>query len=630
MDSTAERMAEIDRGKLEQTLFYLTKDPLPYRKVNYTLPGHEKSTLDEADDFLVGELEGYGYRVEREACQVQASRRDRSKPKNRQYAPPDPADPWHTAYNLYAKKEGTAFPDEVIVAVSHKDSQSWVASPGAYDNAAGTAATLEIARVLSGYACQRSIWFVFCNEEHVPWTSVTAAENAAQAGTNIIAVLNIDSLGGKSAEDVEDGVRANVTRYTTPEGERIADLMAELNDRYKLGLRQRKFESKTPGDDDGSFIKAGFPAAVLCVGSYPYADPNYHAEDDSFENVDLPNVEMAAQISLAALVHLDMHGPPQARSCGAAAADIEGLRSFLSQVDQEELERNLFYLAKDPLPYRKANYTVPGHEKNTLDETDDFILGKLQSWGYDTDKEPAKAQAFRRDRSKRKSSQFSKPDPSDPWYDVWDVYGKKTGTARPDEIIMVLAHKDSMSWIDSPGAYDNGTGTITAMEVARVLREYESKRSIWFMFCNEEHRPWTSITAARNAADAGLNLIAVLNLDAIGGKSAEDVEDGVRSHVTRHTTPQGERIADLMTELNEKYGIGLRTGKYESQTPGDDDGSFIKAGFPAAVACIGSYPYADPNYHAEGDTPENVDLPNVRMATQLCLATVLHLDREGC
>ena len=210
------------------------------------------------------------------------------------------------------------------------------------------------------------------------------------------------------------------------------------------------------------------------------------------------------------------------------------------------------------------------------------------------------------------------------------MYAKKAGAALPDEIIMILAHKDSMSWIDSPGAYDNGTGTITAMEAARVLRDYESRRSIWFMFCNEEHRPWTSITAARNAAGARLNLIAVLNLDAIGGKSAEDVEDGVKSHVTRHTTPEGERIADLMAELNEKLGIGLTHRKYELKSPGDDDGSFIKAGFPAAVACIGSYPYADPNYHAEGDTPENVDLPNVRMSAQLVLAAVLHLDIRGC
>ena len=47
---------------------------------------------------------------------------------------------------------------------------------------------------------------------------------------------------------------------------------------------------------------------------------------------------------------------------------------------------------------------------------------------------------------------------------------------------------------------------------------------------------------------------------------------------------------------------------------------------PCAVLNIGSFPYADPNYHTPGDIPECVDLGNVRLSTQLCLATVLHLD----
>ncbi len=55
----------------------------------------------------------------------------------------------------------------------------------------------------------------------------------------------------------------------------------------------------------------------------------------------------------------------------------------------------------------------------------------------------------------------------------------------------------------------------------------------------------------------------------------------------------------------------------------------IHAGFPAAVANIGSYPYADPNYHLESDRPEGVDLPNVRMAVQATLAAVVRIDQQG-
>jgi hypothetical protein len=298
-------MARLDVDRIRDRIFHLAQDPLPFRKVNYTLPGHSKHTLDEADDFIQAELESFGYTVAKEGVPVQAFRCDASKPKSAQYSPPDPSDPWHTAYNLYAQKTGREMPEEIIVVISHKDSQSWVDSPGANDNAVGTAANLEIARVLAGYESRRSIWFITCNEEHVPWTSATAAHNARARGDNIIAVFNLDSLGRKSQEDHDARVMANVTLYTTPEGERLADLMASVNEEYALGLQQRKHQRQAPGDDDGSFVKAGYGAAIMNLGSYPYADPEYHTEEDKPARVDLPNVLLTTRASLAAMVKVD-------------------------------------------------------------------------------------------------------------------------------------------------------------------------------------------------------------------------------------------------------------------------------------------------------------------------------------
>ena len=304
-DRIPDLMQQLDVDRIRGTLHHLAEDPLPFRKANYALPGHDRSTLDEADDFIQEMLEASGYAVEKEGVAVQAYRCDETKPKSSQYSPPQPEDPWYTAYNLYAKKVGETAPDEIIVVISHKDSQSWVDSPGANDNAVGTATNLEIARVLAGYPNRRSLWFVYCNEEHTPWTSVTAAQNARERGDNIIAVFNLDSLGRKSDEDHAARITANVTLFTTPEGERLADLMAEVNDRYEIGLQQRKHQRTAPGDDDGSFVKAGYGAAIMNVGSYPYADPQYHAEGDTPGRVDLENVLLTARASLAAIVSVD-------------------------------------------------------------------------------------------------------------------------------------------------------------------------------------------------------------------------------------------------------------------------------------------------------------------------------------
>jgi len=262
----ASLIQQIDADRLRAHIHYLAADPLPYRKLDYTLPGHERSTLDEADAYIQGQLESFGYAVEREAVQVQAFRCDANKPKAHQYSKPEPEDPWYTAHNLYARHAGTDRAGEAIVICSHKDSPSWADSPGAYDNAVGTAANLEMARGLATEELPVSLWHLFCNEEHTPWTSVTG--------------------------------------YTTPEGKRLADLMAVVNADYGIGLIQRSFKRESPGDDDGSFVNAGYPAAVINVGSLPYGDPHYHAEGDTAAHVDVENVRMSTQAVLAAALTL--------------------------------------------------------------------------------------------------------------------------------------------------------------------------------------------------------------------------------------------------------------------------------------------------------------------------------------
>jgi len=304
--------------------------------------------------------------------------------------------------------------------------------------------------------------------------------------------------------------------------------------------------------------------------------------------------------------------------------------SFIKRVDKHRMSEDLFYLAKHPLPCRTLNVTLPGHDKCTLYEADDYIAGKLSSWRYAVEREAVRVQAFRRDASKPLAHQYSRPEPSDPGYDAYNVYARKIGSAFPKEVIVVIAHKDSQSWLNpGPGAGDNAAGAVGAMEIARILSDCESRRSLWFVFCNEEHTPWTSRTAAQNLADSDMDVVAVLNIDSIGSKSQADRDAGRMVNVTRYTTPEGEALAHRIATLNERYGIGLVQSKYDNGRPANDDGSFITAGIPAAVHNSGSAPNANPYYHTQDDTPETVDMENVRLAVQLSLAAVVHLDING-
>ncbi len=304
------------------------------------------------------------------------------------------------------------------------------------------------------------------------------------------------------------------------------------------------------------------------------------------------------------------------------------IQSFIDKVEQERMTQDLLYLCSSPLTFRKLNYTRPGAEKCSLYEADDYITAQLEAAGYITESEGVKVQAFRCDASKPKSSQYSIPHADDPWYTAYNLYARKTGADVPDETIVICSHKDSQSWVDSPGAYDNVVGTIANIEIARLLAEYNSRRNLCFLFCNEEHIPWTSATAAQNAAERGENIVAVFNIDSIGGKSAEAVTAGRKTNYTLYTTPEGKVLADLQTRVIEEYGIPLEQHLYERQAPGDDDGSFVKAGFSAAIANLGSYPYANPDYHAETDTADRVDMENVALATQAILAAIMQVDAQ--
>lgn len=303
----ASLISKINQKRLEQDLFYLAQVPLPCRCLNYTLPGNSQSTLEQADDYIVAQLKAAAWPCEREAVPVQAFVSDLSVPHG--FRKPNPDEPWLTAHNLYFRKPGAIYPDEWIVLCAHKDSQSWLGCvPGAYDNAVGVSGLLEIARNLAEYPSQRSILLIFCNEEHWPWTSVSAAARLAQASETIMALINLDGIGGKSKADIAQGRRVNVCRYSTDEGEKIADLSAVLNDRLGIGLEQRKHFLAQPNDDDGSFIHGGILPAVMMIGSYPFADPNYHSPNDRPEYVDLVNVKMAVQLGLATVLFLDLKG----------------------------------------------------------------------------------------------------------------------------------------------------------------------------------------------------------------------------------------------------------------------------------------------------------------------------------
>lgn len=299
-------------------------------------------------------------------------------------------------------------------------------------------------------------------------------------------------------------------------------------------------------------------------------------------------------------------------------------KALVASVNPARIRRDLFWLSQDPLPCRTLNYTRPGQSRCTLHEADDKIISELASSGYEIETDVVPVQAFQPDQSTPWG--FRKPKPDEPWYDATNIFGILNGSTNDRRLVLALAHKDSQSWVPrAPGAYDNASGTASLLEIARVLAGAQLDATVMLLFCNEEHWPWTSVHAAERISRAGFDSVSVLNIDSIGGKSQEDVAAGRHRAAVRYSTDAGEPMAHRIAELNNELQIGLDLSTHRDHPPNDDDGSFVYAGIPRSVLLIGSYPYADPNYHTVDDTPEKVDIENVTMATRLALATILDL-----
>ena len=305
------------------------------------------------------------------------------------------------------------------------------------------------------------------------------------------------------------------------------------------------------------------------------------------------------------------------------------VKNELKRVSGDRIRRDLRYLCSDPLPFRKVNYTRPGQKRNSLAEADAYIRWNLETAGYEVTTTTFRVKPFRCDSTKPLHHWYSPPEPDDPSFDAANLEVTRAGRSRPGEIIQLVSHKDSMSWIDSPGAHDNAVGAVVNLELARILATCDVHHSVRVLFCNEEHTPWTSRFAAEAAAARGDHIIAVLNVDSLDGKSDGEMASGAMTHAVGYSTDEGHALADFVASCAGRYDIGLDVKVFSKDKVNDDDGMFINAGFRTTVMNIGSWPYADSQYHLPGDVFERVNIENVVRSTHLLLATILDLDTEA-
>lgn len=210
-------------------------------------------------------------------------------------------------YNVEARFTGSLYPDEEIIVMGHHDnvqldSNPELFAPGADDNASGTVAVLETARVLAemGYQPEKTLIFLTTAAEELMNFGDAGSEHyasaAAAAGRNIFAVINNDMIG------YDDGSKT-IWLSNVVGSEEITGIATLVTEQYTSLTPNVNSPQYGTGADLQSFLDVGYPGLYLMEEVF---NPYYHTDQDLIDHCDLDYMTEAIKISLGSLIYSDI------------------------------------------------------------------------------------------------------------------------------------------------------------------------------------------------------------------------------------------------------------------------------------------------------------------------------------
>ena len=206
-----------------------------------------------------------------------------------------------------------------------------------------------------------------------------------------------------------------------------------------------------------------------------------------------------------------------------------------------------------------------------------------------------------------------------------NIEAEVLGTDRPDEILLIGAHYDSVK--GSPGANDNGTGVAAMLALARAFRQSPLKRTLRFVaFANEEPPFFQtddmgSRHYAQRSKQRGESIVLMFSLETIGYYSDNPGSQSYPPPLNFVYPSTGNFIAFVSNTENGRWVRTVIDG-FRQQVlfpsegavlwgwiPGvgwSDHWAFWKEGFPAVMVTDTAL-FRYPAYHTAEDTPDKVN-----------------------
>ncbi len=212
-----------------------------------------------------------------------------------------------TQSNVVATMSGALFPQRELIVGGHHDSYSsnLNLAPGADDNASGTAAALEMARVLKlvNYQPNYTLRFMTYGAEEAGLRgSASYAQRARAANRDIRAMLNYDMIANRNQAQQDRDVY--IVWYSGSEA--LSNLHNAVARAYTT-ITPVLTTSYRSGSDSYSFWQQGYKSTFLIERDF---SPYYHSPNDLIQYLDIPYCRDIIRAGLATLMTLDQMPPP--------------------------------------------------------------------------------------------------------------------------------------------------------------------------------------------------------------------------------------------------------------------------------------------------------------------------------
>ncbi len=210
--------------------------------------------------------------------------------------------------------------------------------------------------------------------------------------------------------------------------------------------------------------------------------------------------------------------------------------------------------------------------------------------------------------------------------ECYNLEAEITGSERPDEIVILGAHYDSLE--GTPGANDNASGVAAILALARAFVDSEPARTLRFVaFANEEPPYFQSddmgsFVYARRCRERKENIVAMLSLETIGyytdEKGSQNFPIGLMDFVFSTTGNFISFVGNIKSRklLRDVTGFFRQYAKFPSEAAclpeqisgvaWSDQWSFWRNGYPG-IMVTDTAPFRYPYYHTHEDTPDKIN-----------------------